>query len=213
MSWDFIKITYPRAAKPHKCEEAGCVIEAGEIHAYHAGRVEGDFTDYRLCMTCSELAQAYCEMFDDGEGFPMGELRQRFAEEGYTDEEALVAHIRAERVAKLERSAQTNRIKAVAYEVEFERRRQVEAEGYSSDRDDGYVNGELARAAAAYALVGNMVGAPAYIAPIQLWPWSSDTLKADPIELRGNLVKAGALVLAEIERIDRRRVKAGDRNG
>lgn len=90
------------------------------------------------------------------------------------------------------------RRKAVT-DVLAERQRQVTDEQYEPDADDQYTQGELAYAAAAYAIT------PAKIPPIDLWaglwPWAVEAFK--PTDARRNLVKAGALILAEIERIDR----------
>lgn len=81
-------------------------------------------------------------------------------------------------------------------EIAAERRRQTEAEGYDAAHDDAHVNGDIAKAAAAYAAasVRSAVGA-------QLWPWRIDEFK--PKNGRDSLIKAAALCLAEIERLDR----------
>lgn len=81
-------------------------------------------------------------------------------------------------------------------DVLAERRRQVDLEGFAAAGDDAYSQNELARAAAVYACP-----ALAALDGLALWPWSQAWLKlGDP---RRNLVKAGALILADIERIDR----------
>ena len=80
-------------------------------------------------------------------------------------------------------------------EIAAERRRQIEQEGWSADHDDSHVHGELARAAAAYAWESCM--AMGY----QFWPWSEDWWK--PKDPRHDLVRAAALIVAEIERLDR----------
>jgi len=92
------------------------------------------------------------------------------------------------------------------FDVIAERRRQIEAEGWSHEYDNSYFHGELARAAAAYALQGSSEGrvigddlTPSIIS--RIWPWSQKWWK--PTTPRRNLVKAGALILAEIERLDR----------
>ena len=85
-----------------------------------------------------------------------------------------------------------------------ERRRQINNKGWDSEHDDEYVQGELAQAAACYA-------APASIGRIDMseppgaWPWAPRWWRPslDPVH---NLTKAGALVLAEIDRY--RRVRA-----
>ena len=82
-----------------------------------------------------------------------------------------------------------------AVDVLAERRRQIEVEGWTPAHDDEHKNGEMARAASCYA-----VGAPAFMA-WDLWPWDRKWWK--PGDRRRDLVKAGALILAEIERLDR----------
>jgi len=82
-------------------------------------------------------------------------------------------------------------------DVMSERQRQRSVEGWTSDRDDAYQNSELADAAACYAIHAHNQGfsTPAH------WPWAPSWWKqTNP---RRDLVKAGALILAEIERIDR----------
>ncbi|HGP4432942.1 TPA: hypothetical protein ACLMYU_005225 [Pseudomonas aeruginosa] len=80
-------------------------------------------------------------------------------------------------------------------DVQAERRRQVEAEGWTPEHDDLYCAAELPRAAAAYILNGANDEAPA------IWPFSAKWWK--PRDARSNYVRAGALILAEIERLDR----------
>lgn len=82
-------------------------------------------------------------------------------------------------------------------DVISERQRQRSIEGWTSEHDDAYQNSELADAAACYAIHAHNQGfsTPAH------WPWSPDWWKQSGP--RRDLVKAGALILAEIERIDR----------
>ncbi len=80
-------------------------------------------------------------------------------------------------------------------DVQAERRRQVEAEGWTPEHDDLYCAAELPRAAAAYILNGANDEAPA------IWPFSAKWWK--PRDARSNYVRASALILAEIERLDR----------
>lgn len=107
----------------------------------------------------------------------------------------LLAELEAKdkRIAELESSTFT----AAAADVLAERQRQVTAEGWTAERDDGYQNSELADAAACYAIHAHDQGfsTPAH------WPWPPDWWKQT--SPRRDLVKAGALILAEIERIDR----------
>lgn len=86
-----------------------------------------------------------------------------------------------------------------ARDVLVERERQIEIEGWSAERDNEYTTGQLADAASCYALSNpypdHERGVPAD------WPWSRKWWK--PTTRRRDLVKAGALIIAEIERLDR----------
>jgi len=96
-------------------------------------------------------------------------------------------------------------------EIARERRRQVEAEGWTPEHDDTHGNGEMATAAGCYAFMGGLYdharrriereGAP------YRWPWDPSWWK--PIDNRRDLVKAGALILAELERLDRAALATG----
>lgn len=88
-----------------------------------------------------------------------------------------------------------------------ERQRQIDAEGWTPEHDDSHVNGELAGAASAYAMLaaaqaqmgGKMPAALDKPPPFFMW----DHAFWKPKDQRTNLVRAGALILAEIERLDR----------
>lgn len=85
-----------------------------------------------------------------------------------------------------------------------ERTRQIESEGFTPERDaDVWHGGELANAAACYALnAGTRDEASWASASLGrlLWPWGRDRWK--PTTARRDLIKAGALILAELERLD-----------
>lgn len=79
-----------------------------------------------------------------------------------------------------------------------ERKRQVEVEGWTPEHDDEHGEGYLALAAAVYALPpdsrdDDLMG---------LWPWDRSWWK--PGDRIRELVKAGALIAAEIDRLQRR---------
>lgn len=90
---------------------------------------------------------------------------------------------------------------SVIDEIAAERERQIDKEGWSKEHDDVHSDGELARAAACYALFA-FRGHPGY-----MWTWDWKWWK--PTNPRRNLVKAAALVVAEIERLDRAEAKRG----
>lgn len=90
-------------------------------------------------------------------------------------------------------------------DVMTERQRQINAEGWTSEHDDEHENNEMAFAAACYALyAGNPYPGQGYTPPE--WPWDAEFWR--PSTERRDLVKAGALILAEIERLDRESAKA-----
>lgn len=119
-------------------------------------------------------------------------------------------------------SDQERTSRAVASEILAERLRQVKTEGWSLVHDDAHYRGEMARAAAAYAVAstgsedgrGTQVDVHGFSRGIRsfrigwfdpvsmLWPWETRWLKKDGA--RRMLVKAAALLIAEIERLDRR---------
>lgn len=87
-----------------------------------------------------------------------------------------------------------------ARDVLTERRRQIEAEGWTPEHDDKHAEG-LAAAAACYAAGDRRLMIGGDMADIEVWPWDESWWK--PTSRRRDLVKAGALILAEIERLDR----------
>ena len=88
----------------------------------------------------------------------------------------------------------------VIAEVGAERERQRAEEGWSSDHDDTRDKGEMALAAGCYALNASSERFANGIVPI-FWPWAREWWK--PKSRRRDLVRAAALIVAEIERIDR----------
>lgn len=97
-----------------------------------------------------------------------------------------------------------------ARDVLAERRRQVEDEQWTPEHDDRYRHRQLAMAAACYAAavpVHDVLDCSdgriekRVPAVSRAWPWAKAWWK--PGTARQNLVKAGALILAEIERLDR----------
>lgn len=88
--------------------------------------------------------------------------------------------------------------------IAAERQRQIEAEGWTPKHDDEYCNGELAEAAACYAhpnrpMVPDTNGIDPPV-PCD-WPWDPEWWK--PKDRVRDLVRAGALIAAEIDRLQR----------
>ncbi len=92
-----------------------------------------------------------------------------------------------------------------AADVLAERQRQIETEGWTAEHDEGHAPDDLARAGACYALPSHLLA----VIPEDwsctilewLWPWEEKWWK--PKDRRRNLVRAAALLIAEIERLDR----------
>ncbi|MCO7217087.1 hypothetical protein NH448_17860 [Halomonas sp. OfavH-34-E] len=88
--------------------------------------------------------------------------------------------------------------------IRGERVRQVSKEGFTPDHDDQYADGELMAASICYLLAAVLqnAGLQAHRQPPTGWPWASEWWRPAG-GARRNLVKAGALLLSELERMDR----------
>lgn len=75
-------------------------------------------------------------------------------------------------------------------EIAAERQRQIDEEGWTPEHDDTHAQGEMASAAACYCL-----------GTLRYWPWAPAWWK--PKGRRRDLIRAAALIVAEIERLDR----------
>ena len=105
--------------------------------------------------------------------------------------------------------------------IRKERERQISGEGYTTEHDSKHVNGELADAAACYAMqpcqrskiaLHNserprltsirvvLDGDERDCTPI-IWPFNAKDFKPTPENRLKELAKAGALILAEMERL------------
>ena len=107
-----------------------------------------------------------------------------------------------------------------AEQIAEERIRQVNQEGWTSEHDDQHIDGSLAQAAICYAApipIFQREGDERYFAFVDPWPdswdpeWDKrpfDSYKGEPRtptheERIRMLVKAGALIAAEIDRLQR----------
>jgi hypothetical protein len=83
-----------------------------------------------------------------------------------------------------------------------ERKRQVDAEGWTPEHDDKHTDESLACAAACYALPNHWDKSEPWES---VWPesWDISWWKPTPDNRIRELVKAGALIAAEIDRLQR----------
>lgn len=93
-------------------------------------------------------------------------------------------------------------------DVMNERNRQWDEEGFTPEHDDRHNEGQIAYAAATYAAFGGDNDHDRHHGGFWkvTWPWGDEWWK--PTDRRRDLVKAGALILAEIERLDRAEARA-----
>jgi hypothetical protein len=79
-----------------------------------------------------------------------------------------------------------------------ERQRQIDQEGWTEEHDDQWQGGEMAKAAMAYTYSRYISSKDVLVL---YWPWDKKFWKPkDPIR---DLVRAGALIAAEIDRLQR----------
>lgn len=122
-------------------------------------------------------------------------------------DELLAANSRMEQENRDQR-AEIARLKTALHHVSHagldvlaERAAQVSQRGYRPEADDRYVKRDLAKAAAAYALAAVDGGLNNSRAK-EVYPWKGDPFSRDQ---RFNLVRAGALIIAELDRLNRAR--------
>lgn len=95
---------------------------------------------------------------------------------------------------------------SVIDEIAAERRRQIEQEGWTPEHDDEHGGGVLAAAAACYAIHAVSLMSTADMERRnnvirECWPWAEEWWK--PKGQRRDLIRAAALIVAELERLDR----------
>ncbi|HEY5083421.1 MAG TPA: hypothetical protein VII48_02775 [Rhizomicrobium sp.] len=105
-------------------------------------------------------------------------------------------------------------------DIAAERQRQIESEGWSSSHDDEHAFGVLLKAAIGYCIpaaaaldllaAGKVTQAAVNLAHKgssvpRIWPFSISWWK--PKDLRKDLIRAAALIAAEIDRLDRMKAR------
>ena len=90
----------------------------------------------------------------------------------------------------------------VIQEIEDERNCQIKEEGFDAEHDDSYRAGDLGMGAAAY-IMSACTNEPFP----EGWMWQLSSVYK-PTGARRDLIKAAAMIVAEIERLDRASAKA-----
>ena len=85
--------------------------------------------------------------------------------------------------------------------IAVERQRQIHKEKYNKEHDAEHTNGELAIAGSTYALPPRLRMFLLYKNAPMNWPWDEEYWKPVPNDRVKELVKAGALIAAEIDRL------------
>ena len=98
---------------------------------------------------------------------------------------------------------------SVIDEIAAERQRQIEKEGWTPEHDDRHEDGVLGQAGAVYAHIASIEQYEGWRTNPDrkppFWPWDLQWWK--PKNRRRDLVRAAALIVAEIERLDRSEIK------
>jgi len=134
---------------------------------------------------------------------PFKEIGKDFDGTLSVDKPHIPQELVAKRLSRLRAGTQEGWRSQATDDVLAERRRQVEAEGWTPTHDDTHRSAEMAIAGACYALnaADDSDGPELRLTGAEIWPWADEWWK--PSDPRRDLVKAGALILAEIERLDR----------
>lgn len=159
------------------------------LAAENAGLKSGAMDEIKVI---NRGGQAYC-VKDGVQVNPMyargwNDYRAKSLQSDTPATDAFLAEVRAQGVKSLSNAVQS---------VIAERQRHQSAEGWTPEHDDQYSKSQLLWASSCYVL--NAIH-PFNRIPFG-WPWTPEWWK--PTNPRRDLVKAGALILAEIERIDR----------
>jgi hypothetical protein len=93
-----------------------------------------------------------------------------------------------------------------AQRIALERRRQIVDEGWTPEHDAGHAADDLAIAAVCYALPSEERCPEGILSAhiFDVWPWEPRSWKPCPDDRVRELVKAGALIAAEIDRLQAR---------
>jgi hypothetical protein len=125
------------------------------------------------------------------------------------DDELKEAETRADHAEQL--LAEAREGQAGAGLIAAERERQVNEEGWTPEHDDQHKYGEIRLAAKGYldSPDGEWIGRGGGKVTPMNWPWNAEWFKPTPGDPIRSLVKAGALIAAEIDRLQREQACEG----
>lgn len=177
----------------------------------------GYYADYDWVVLC----QLFGAMIDLPDGWPMFcyDIKQLavmlgnppLPQQGKGEHNA-VADARWNKVAYDFLAQRKRQLYSGTYLIAEERTRQILVEGWTAEHDDIHTDCQLLDAAICYGgLAGSQMldkdkGSEAKAALLGGWPWASEWWKPSEDPIR-NLVKAGALIAAEIDRLQRKAEK------
>jgi len=108
----------------------------------------------------------------------------------------------------IERCVLSYAVSSAGRDVLNERHRQITVEGWTPEHDDQHPTGALVVAAASYATYATLELNGDDLSDVEvpgLWPLSPEWWK--PSTPRRDMIKAAALIIAEIERLDRQEAR------
>lgn len=200
--WKWFYIGATKGNKSHSLRPA----EIERIVYEHTKLNPNQADDVELLTYIRKAVRAILALRPQSESEQEKELRRSLAEAQATISERNAEIVELQK--RIHRSPQAVPMTDAARDVLAERQRQISTEGWTPEHDDEHSRGEMARAAASYALdaasqMSEHPGVSRSLASsaIGVWPWSLEWHK--PTNERRDLIKAGALILAEIERLDR----------
>jgi hypothetical protein len=74
---EFHNTTKHKCRKPFRCHECNREVETGELYQYDRGKFDGDFYDFKTCLPCAEIRDAF------DEGGATGELWEEMSDHGF----------------------------------------------------------------------------------------------------------------------------------
>ena len=137
---------------------------------------------------------------------PRTKAEQKKAVKGWLDLMATAFRVGADHIsANLELEPLPSLTDKVMERIAAERLRQIEEEGWTIEHDDQFPPGTLARAGASYALMGGETDrfrkTHGVDHPPSFWPWPGRAW--NPNDRKRDLERAAALVVSELEKIER----------